>query len=62
MTRKDNLDIIANISQLFSLLLLTKDATNSDLLNELQKQDRVYLEKISKDLDLIKKKLEINDG
>ena len=62
MTQKDNLDVIANISQLFSLLLLTKDATNNDLLNHLQKQDRVYLEKISNDLDLIKKKLEIKDG
>lgn len=61
MTQKDNLDVIANISQLFSLLLLTKDATNSELLDELQKQDRVYLEKISKDLDLIKKKLEIKE-
>ena len=61
MTQKDNLDIIANISQLFSLMLLTKDATNNDLMRELQNQNTSYFERVVKDLDLIKKKLEIKE-
>lgn len=54
-----NLDIMANISQLFSLALLLQDASNNDLMKELQKQNTEYFERIIKDLDLIKQKLGI---
>lgn len=44
----NKLDISSLILQIISLDLLFKDYNNSDLMNELQNQDRNYLEKILK--------------
>ena len=43
---RNNLDLGSFILQLMSLEILFKDFNNSDLMNELQNQDRNYLEKI----------------
>lgn len=43
---KNNLDLGSFILQLMSLEILFKDFNNSDLMSELQNQDRNYLEKI----------------
>ncbi len=42
----NNLDLSSFILQLMSLEILFKDFNNSDLMSELQNQDRNYLEKI----------------
>lgn len=42
----NKLDLSSLILQIISLDLLFKDYNNSDLMNELQNQDRNYLEKI----------------
>ena len=42
----NNLDIGSFILQLLSLEILFKDFNNSDLMQELQKQDKEYLQKI----------------
>ena len=57
--QESRLDTMANISQLISLYLLLQDASNNDLMRELQNQNTEYFERIIKDLDLIKKKLGI---
>ena len=44
----NKLDLSSLILQLISLDILFKDCNNSDLMNELQNQDRNYLEKIVK--------------
>lgn len=43
---RNNLDATSLILQLYSLILLIQDYNNSDLMQELQKQDSEYLEKI----------------
>ena len=43
---RNNLDLGSFILQLLSLEILFKDCTNNSILNELQNQDRNYLEKI----------------
>lgn len=40
------LNTIANLVQIQSYELLLKDKTNNELMQELQKQDKEYLEKI----------------
>ena len=45
---KNNVDIASLILQLYSLIILLQDYNNSDLMQELQKQDSEYLEKIIK--------------
>jgi len=42
----NNLDKGSFLLQLYSLLIIMKDFNNSDLMNELQRQDKEYLEKI----------------
>lgn len=44
----NNLDLGSFILQLLSLEILFKDFNNGDLMNELQRQDSNYLEKIVK--------------
>ena len=44
----NNIDLGSFILQLLSLEILFKDFNNSDLMNELQRQDSNYLEKIIK--------------
>ena len=43
---RNNLDMTSLILQLYSIILLLQDYNNSDLMQELQKQDSEYLEKI----------------
>lgn len=57
-----NLDLLSDICQLISLYLLLKDASNDQLMEELQRQNTKYFERIIKDLDLIKKALKIKEG
>ena len=45
---RNNLDLTSLILQLYSLILLIQDYNNSDLMQELQKQDSDYLDKIIK--------------
>lgn len=46
--RNNQIDITSLILQLYNLILLLQDFNNSDLMNELQRQDKEYLEKIIK--------------
>lgn len=60
---EDFLSNIANVSQLISLQLLLQDASNNDLMAELQRQNKEYLEKIIKNQEEIKQLLKgvLND-
>ena len=49
----NNLDITSLILQLYSVILLLQDFKNTDLMQELQKQDKEYLEKIIKNQEQI---------
>jgi len=49
----NNLDIGSFILQLLSLEILFKDFNNTDLMQELQKQDTQYFEKIIKNQEEI---------
>jgi hypothetical protein len=55
----DNINNLSLVLQLISLEILFKDYNNSDLMNELQKQDELYLKKIieqnNKIISLLKK-------
>lgn len=48
MNKNNSIDITSLILQAISLLILFRDYNNSDLMNELQRQDKEYLEKIIK--------------
>ena len=50
---RNNLDATSLILQLYSLILLIQDYNNSDLMNELQKQDTQYFERIIKNQEEI---------
>ena len=56
---RNNLDVTSLILQLYSLILLIQDYNNSDLMQELQKQDTLYFDKIIKNqeeiLNILKK-------
>ena len=54
MNRVDNLSLVL---QALSLEILFKDYNNCDLMNELQKQDKEYLEKIINQNEEIKKSI-----
>ena len=56
---RENLDLLSDILQVVNFYLLMKDASNNRLMEELQRQDKVYLDKITKDLELIKEKLNV---
>ena len=43
---RNNLDLTSLILQLYSVILLLQDYNNRDLMQELQRQDKEYLEKI----------------
>ena len=43
---RNNLDATSLILQLYSLILLIQDYNNSDLMQELQRQDNEYFKKI----------------
>lgn len=61
MNNSNSVDITSLFLQALSLQILFKDYNNSDLMNELQKQDSQYLEKIIKQneeiLNLLRKKV-----
>jgi len=50
---KNNLDTASLILQIYNLILLMQDFNNSDLMQELHKQDSNYLERIIKQNDEI---------
>ena len=54
----ENLNVAANLSQFVSLFLLLKDSSNSEIMEELQKQDKEYLKKIVEQNELIIKQNE----
>ena len=55
---QDNIDLAANLSQFYSLYLLLRDASNSEIMKELQHQNKDYLEEILVRLDRIEKTIE----
>jgi len=57
MLKMNELDLISDVSQLISLYLLLKDASNNEIMKELQKQNEVYFERIIKLLETILDKL-----
>ena len=58
---KNELDLTSLILQVYSVILLMKDCTNNTIMEELQKQDTQYFEKIIKQndeiLNLLKKEV-----
>jgi hypothetical protein len=58
----NKLDFTSFVLQLYSLVLLLQDYNNSDLMQELQKQDKQYFETIIKNqneiLEILKRKEE----
>ena len=50
---RNNFDLSSLILQLYSLIILLQDYNNRDLMQELQKQDSNYLERIIKQNDEI---------
>lgn len=52
---RNNLDVASLILQVYNLILLMQDFNNRDLMNELQTQDEMYLKKIIKQNEEIKK-------
>lgn len=56
--RNNNVDITSLILQVYSLILLMQDFNNGDLMQELQRQDSEYLEKIIKQNEKIIELLE----
>ena len=50
---RNNLDVTSLILQLYSVILLLQDYNNRDLMQELQKQDTQYFEKIIKNQEEI---------
>ena len=43
---RNNLDMASLVLQVYNLVLLMQDFNNTDLMQELQRQDKEYLEKI----------------
>lgn len=60
-TPTENLDLLSDLLQVYNTYLLLKDASNNQLMEELQHQNTEYFEQIIKDLTKIKEKLNIND-
>ena len=62
---RNNLDMTSLILQLYSVILLLQDYNNTDLMQELQKQDNEYFKKIIKNqeeiLNLLKERNNNND-
>ncbi len=56
--RNNSIDIASLILQIYNLILLMQDFNNSDLMQELQNQDKNYLEQIIKNQEKILKILE----
>ena len=54
---RNNLDMASLVLQIYNLILLIQDFNNTDLMQELQKQDTQYFEKIIKNQEEILKLL-----
>ena len=53
--QNNNLNVVANASQLVSLFLLLRDASNNELMKKLNEQDERYLKKaIEQNEEIIK--------
>ena len=52
---RNNYDITSLVLQIYSLIILLQDYNNSDLMQELQKQDNEYFQKILKNQEEILK-------
>lgn len=55
--KDDSLNTVANLAQLYSLFLLFRDASNDQIMKELQNQNTKYFEEIIKCLQRIEDKL-----
>lgn len=55
----DLINLLANFLQFYNTSLLQEDASNNDLMKELQHQNTEYFETILKRLDNIEKRLDI---
>ena len=53
----DQLSLAADFAQFYSLFLLLKDATNREVMRELDNQNHIYLEEILKKLNTIEERL-----
>lgn len=53
----NRMNISSFLLEITTVLMVMADATNNDLMNELQKQDREYLEKIIRNQEKILEKL-----
>ena len=62
---RNNLDMASLVLQVYNLVLLMQDFNNTDLMQELQKQDTQYFERIIKNqeeiLKLLKERKNNND-
>ena len=56
--RSNTVDMTSLLLQIYSVMILMQDFNNTDLMQELQKQDKEYLEKIIKQNDKIIELLE----
>ena len=55
----DLINLLANFLQFYNTSLLQEDASNNDLMKELQHQNTEYFEDIIKKLDNIDKRLKV---
>ena len=55
---RNNFDLSSLILQLYSLIILLQDYNNRDLMQELQKQDTQYFERIIKNQEEIKEDIQ----
>ena len=58
----NSLNLYATFLQIMDLALLQSDASNNELMRELQRQDREYLDKIVKQNEEIIRLLKNNSG
>lgn len=62
---RNNLDATSLILQIYSVILLLQDYNNTDLMQELQKQDNEYFQKIIKNqeeiLNILKERSDTNE-
>ena len=58
----NSLNLYATFLQIMGLALLQSDASNNELMRELQRQDREYLDKIVKQNEEIIRLLKNNSG
>lgn len=56
--RSNSIDMTSLLLQIYNIVLLMEDFKNTDLMNELQRQDSEYLEKIIKQNERIIELLE----